>query len=819
VADDLRGKKAFCPKCGAPLIVTSTGVAKGNETRRPAPARKPAARGFNPLWLVLPLLLLLLLLPGGVALYLFTRGQTDEPKQVAKNEGQPPPPEPERKKEDPILPPAPERKADTSPPTKPVVIPPLQSVPNKRQEPPPFSVKLIKTLGPMTYAPNRLAFSPDDKTLAVAAASSGNAFSETKLWDLGSGKETATLSGAGGFVYDLGFSPDGKTVTLGAWTGPAGDQLFRASIWDVAHGNDSKTLFTDPGPKDDDFRLRHLSPDGKVVLVGDQNNRTPIKLLNAASGATISSVKETGGLHPGVFFSPDSKTLATIAWHGPDPKNITYHVTIWDVASGSTLSTFTAGVNNLVTAVAISPDSKTLAAVEVVGKTPTVVYWDVAGGTKISSFPVDGATSLAISPDRKTLAVPGTAGLKLYDLASGKCLATLPGGSYAAYGVATAIFSHDGKWLAAACSDKMIRLWEMPAGEPGKASPPDKVLAEEAPSQPVQPEPQTLKVRQTGTLAVKGFNVFSLAFSPDGKTLAGGGYWFQDPNGKPKGQIRLWDVANLKNTRKTMTGTVENQGFYSLSFSPDGKMLVCMADANEVMLWNALTGENTNTFNAPKGLSDGDVAFSRDGKTVVVKSSPPISWDVSTGKTTTLPANPGPMTFSLDGKTGVTAGQAKDGKTPELKLWNVAEGKSTATLTPAMPVVGLAFSADGKTLFSAEAEGNAGTDFKFIVEVWDVVRGKKTRTISVSGAVLSFRSWGFSADGTMLATAAAQSGSTVKLWDLASGKVVAELGHTSPIVALAFSRDGTKVATITLEDRTVHLWELTRGNSSSPTDQ
>jgi hypothetical protein len=93
-ADDLRGKKAFCPKCGQGLVVTSAGAAKVNETSRPVPARTPPARGFNALWLLLPLLLLLVLVPGGLALYRFTRGHTDEPQQVVKNDDQPPPPAP-----------------------------------------------------------------------------------------------------------------------------------------------------------------------------------------------------------------------------------------------------------------------------------------------------------------------------------------------------------------------------------------------------------------------------------------------------------------------------------------------------------------------------------------------------------------------------------------------------------------------------------------------------------------------------------------------------------------------------------------------------
>jgi DNA-binding beta-propeller fold protein YncE len=119
LTDDARGKKAFCPKCGAPLIVTSGGVAKrnerpadedfsldaedaavragagkGGEPRRPVPARPKPAPRWNPLWLLLALpLLLLCLLPCGFAAYLAVapHGHTDEPKQVAKNDDGPPP--------------------------------------------------------------------------------------------------------------------------------------------------------------------------------------------------------------------------------------------------------------------------------------------------------------------------------------------------------------------------------------------------------------------------------------------------------------------------------------------------------------------------------------------------------------------------------------------------------------------------------------------------------------------------------------------------------------------------------------------------------
>ena len=65
-------------------------MAKGNEQPRPALAQPAPARGWNPLWLLLAVPLLLLL--GGLVGHLLTRGHSDEHKPVAKNHSDQPPP-------------------------------------------------------------------------------------------------------------------------------------------------------------------------------------------------------------------------------------------------------------------------------------------------------------------------------------------------------------------------------------------------------------------------------------------------------------------------------------------------------------------------------------------------------------------------------------------------------------------------------------------------------------------------------------------------------------------------------------------------------
>jgi hypothetical protein len=94
-AADMRGKKICCPKCNASLIVTSAGVAKADEQRRPALAQPVPARRWHPLWFLLAVPLLLLPVCGGLPVYLLTRGHTEERKEIAKNDrgqAQPAPP-------------------------------------------------------------------------------------------------------------------------------------------------------------------------------------------------------------------------------------------------------------------------------------------------------------------------------------------------------------------------------------------------------------------------------------------------------------------------------------------------------------------------------------------------------------------------------------------------------------------------------------------------------------------------------------------------------------------------------------------------------
>ena len=165
--------------------------------------------------------------------------------------------------------------------------------------------------------------------------------------------------------------------------------------------------------------------------------------------------------------------------------------------------------------------------------------------------------------------------VKLWDVASGKNIATLKGHKSSVSSVA---FSPDGKTLASG-SDTELKLW-------------DPVL-----------------FKETSTLEAKVDHSQIVAFSPDGKTLASQG-------------IRFWDVATGEENKEKSKRLEGNRFSLSVAFSPDGKYLAGGTDPG-VMLWDLASGKGTNL--TPFGNQGGqgyDLAFSPDSKTLASPSSP-----------------------------------------------------------------------------------------------------------------------------------------------------------------------------------------------------
>jgi WD40 repeat protein len=265
-----------------------------------------------------------------------------------------------------------------------------------------------------------------------------------------------------------------------------------------------------------------------------------------------------------VAFAPDGKALALGQLNGL--------VEIQDLNRGNPRE-IEAGPGTISRSVAFSPDGQTLASG---GQGNAVRLWDVLTGNPTGSLEghASPVRSLAFSHDGKILASGSLDGsVKLWDVANGQELTKVAGHSSDIRGLA---FAPDGKTLASASLDGSVKLWDVANG------------------------------RELASVRDKTRRVYSLAFAPNGKTLAFGlGPYV---NG-PKGQIVLWNLAGGREA----LWIINDLGYVSIAFSPDGTILAGAGNDRAVKLWDVATGRELACLTGHEGFIT-SIAFSPDGQ-------------------------------------------------------------------------------------------------------------------------------------------------------------------------------------------------------------
>jgi WD40 repeat protein/DNA-binding SARP family transcriptional activator len=584
-----------------------------------------------------------------------------------------------------------------------------------------------------------IAVSPDGKTLAIGDLSGALFFDARTNEQIGDPLPAAGDVG----VESLAYSPDGRTLAVGGdhvvrlVDARTHEQLAETAVGGVA----ARMAFTKDGSQ-----LVVLFPPGEATGLGGADAQITVR--DAASLEPIGTPIEPNafvGAYVGFYYAsphfaitPDDRSLITASEEG--------ELAWWDLRSGK--KTRTVKIATGLHALALSPDGLT-AAVGVKGGLQLVDLRSEA--VRAAAGNVEGRPNwVSFSPDGETVVstnVDGT--VTLWDVESATPRETLRGHSN---DVEQPAFSPDGETLYTVSHDGTAIAWDL-TGKRGLG--------------------RHFTFTHDRTFSADGFDAHPGEFSPDGQLIAVGL--------KERG-IALWDARELTPIGAPLLET--GGEVKTLAFTPDGRTLAAGTNSS-VTLWDV---RSRSRLHGPLDAGDAallvGVGFSPDGSTLATASDElgVRLWDVATGASLGAMGNSSDahdLAFSVDGTTIAWARPQRGGA----EAWDVATRTSIATVdgTP-LTELSVALSPDGRIL----AVGGFGG----VVRLWDVGTRKVVHELDQGGSgALTLE---FSPDGRVLAVSGFEP--FASLWDVATGtRIGPELTAGDRRAMIDLSSDGRRL--------------------------
>ncbi len=420
----------------------------------------------------------------------------------------------------------------------------------------PHTGEFIKYLEGHAKSVNSVVFSPNGNTL-ISAGEEG-----VCLWDVNTGEYIDEVPI---HAVSAAFSPDGKTCAIASEMG---------IIVRSAHTLQFLETLTRYRGLEDEFRGKDIgsiesvtfSPDGNTIVSCGGNN---IHLWDSDTNQLLKTLIGHTESVNSVVFSPDGNTIASASDDGT--------IRLWNVSTRKRLKTLMAHAGS-VRRVVFSPSGETIASA---GNDRTIRLWNANTGELLRTLTghIENVNTIAFSPEGKTIASgsgrlvylggredSGTCvgqEIRLWNASTGEHINTLIGHTSV---INSVVFSPDGRTIASGSGHWMgyestysdgeeIRLWNVHTGE--------------------------LLKTLTGHKDV----ISSVVFSPDGNFIVSGD-WYWDgelSSGTWSGEIRVWN-AHTGETLKTIKGNTG--GVSSMAFSPDGKTLANGRTDGTILLWD-----------------------------------------------------------------------------------------------------------------------------------------------------------------------------------------------------------------------------------------
>lgn len=422
-------------------------------------------------------------------------------------------------------------------------------------------------------------FSPIDYSFITVDKKGG-----VKLWDAESKSQihhynTPKIETL--FTNAAAFSPDGKTIAVSLnQADNKSTLLFFSSLLG------GKPLFVHNQARE---RISNLAfkPAGKSLIVSLTSRE--VKVFDVQSRQYIDAFGGQILKANTTRLSPDGNLIATGTIDGD--------IQLWD-ANRKVLKYSLKGRNQSIEHVSFSQDGQNI----IVGDNRgTVTVWDRRSNQRKFSVKAHkvGHAIASMSPDNKYLATASSESsiIRLWDIEANKPLHKFIGHHN---DITDLAYSSDGKFIASSSKDATIKLWDT--------------------------SNNSLAQSFIGNEKTSAF--LSLAFSPDGRHLAGG----TDAGSSHEHVIEIWDIQDKKHIR---TLDKHEGAVTSIRFNKQGNRLVSGAKDGTIKVWNMNSGLTEHTLN----LNDKEnkptksvhaVDLTKDGRNVLTVTTDGATylWDV-----------------------------------------------------------------------------------------------------------------------------------------------------------------------------------------------